>query len=171
MTVYLAQPTGGGAIRIGCSEDPNLRAKQLGSWILGGVEVVATIPGGFMREAVLLHAFAPIRIEKDWYRSCPTMWRYLLDVLAGRGEWWLPAIDQRLKPTDQDVLERFGDYDSATSALGYAVPANLREAVNSSSTRSCSAAARIWVWDAINTGRAPDYILEAHRRPSIEVAA
>ena len=160
--IYFAQPTFGGPIRIGCSENVAFRANQLGSWIVGGVEIVATMEGGFFRECVLHQVFGPILIEKDWFRSCRVMWQYMFDVLDGRGDDWLPRLDEHPRASDEAVVAQFGSFESAAAALGYSSAVNVRQAARSSSSHSYSLSARMWFHSALVSDRLPPYLAKLH---------
>lgn len=161
--IYFAQPTNGGAIRIGCSENVRRRTSQLGSWIVGGVEIVASIPNGsFFTEAVLLRLFDPIRVEKDWFRSCPVMWRFMLQLLPdGTAPAWVPlAIDHT--DMEAELIKEFGTLDAATEIIGYSNVNTIRQTCRFWNHSSFSLAARLWVYRNLRNGVIPDELAAMH---------
>lgn len=171
--IYFAQQTNGGPIRIGCSTNVGLRQSSLGSWICGGVEIIATIDGDFYRERILLDIFKPLNVDRDWFRSDVTMWRFLIEcVIAGKLDW-LPVDKSEMRNDIRGrILSLFGDIDAAVVGLGYSNLFCLQTAINANTASSYQLAGKVKLAEMIRDRALPDFLLALHApRPSAEVAA
>ena len=88
--VYFVQPKDGGPIRVGATQDTASRAVSIGCWHPSGVEILGTIPGYFAREAMIHFLLRRHGLRRDWFRSCSTVWRLLLDAEETRLSWLPP---------------------------------------------------------------------------------
>ena len=122
-TVYFAQPTDGGPIKVGMSIDIAARRQTLGTWTPQGVEIVATMPGAAMREAAVKWALRPWGLQGEWARSCLPVWRLIADVADHGDLSWLPAERDlpSLSVFAREVREVFGNRHEAAKALGTAL--------------------------------------------------
>jgi hypothetical protein len=150
MTVYFAQPCGGGPIKIGSSNAPEERAKALSTLIPQGVEIVAHLEGQTGREFFLHTALAPWCINNELFRSCVQVWRTITEI-ADTGELsWLPNVDSL------DVVER----SARIKALAVR-PADIVNAKNI----GCPGAGfygRLLCQAMIAAGDLPDWIISGH---------
>lgn len=162
--IYFAQPTNGGAIRIGCTSNVYLRQKALGTWLPGGIEIIDQIMGDMVGEAVLINLFQPIRLDRDWFRSSKPMWRFLLS-LDGRAPAWLPCREDAETPSVEQLVKEFGSLERAAPALGYNSANNLLQAVKSTSLLAFSVEAKWAAYQLLRDRRVPDYIAELHAAP------
>lgn len=169
--IYFAQPVNGGPIRIGFTTKPEFRKKTLGTWLPGGVEFIHQIDGGIFGEAVLHRCFEPIRIERDWFRSCEPMWRFILEAKEKLPEW-LPASEgQPQKLGFDDLVAEFGGVNIAADILGYKTPEAFRQAVNWQ-TGGAALASKVEFARLVRAGALPSYIVDLHaRKDELEVAA
>lgn len=170
--IYFAQPTNGGPIRIGSSADVGARKRVLSSGIPGGIEIVAEIDGGETGEYFLHEAFAPIRFDRDWFRSCRPMWAFILDIDANGRPDWIPAEPQTPDRVSVDeVAAQFGSLKSAVTQLGYANNTALLQAINNYSSRAFLLPARLAFWRALKAQRLPGYIVDLYPASDLESAA
>jgi hypothetical protein len=86
-------------VRVGTSQDEIGRSLAIGNWHPHGVEIVATLPGSFAREAMIHRIFAGQALGRDWFKASPLVWRVMLDAIDRRIDW-LPA-----EPTKQEWVE------------------------------------------------------------------
>lgn len=161
--IYFAQPTNGGPIRIGCSTNVGLRQSSLGSWICGGVEVIATMDGEFYRERILLELFKPINVDRDWFRSDATMWRFLIEGVIAGNLGWLPIDKSEVRENIRDrVVSLYGSLAEAIVPLGYANIFCLQTAINSGSASSYQVAAKVRLAEMVRDRSLPDYLMALH---------
>lgn len=173
--IYFAQQTNGGPIRIGCSTNVTLRQSSLGSWVCGGVEIITTLEGDYYRERILLEIFKPLNVDRDWFRSDATMWRFLLECAIPNNLDWLPICKTEMRDRMKDrVIDLFGDMETAVDRLGYAKLFCLQTAINANNTSSYQLAAKVKFHEMLRDGVMPDFIHGLHvqtdREPA-EVAA
>ncbi len=167
--IYFAQPTNGGPIRIGASENVAKRATSLGTWMPGGVEFVAIVEGYTIGESFLHAALDPLRLERDWFKSGPAIWRVILEAQSGRLEWlpdedWWPQ--ERM---EREVIETFGSFEAAKLAMGYS-ETTAHGDIFRQTKLSTAVQAKVAFWQAHQAGRLPDIIMEIHgETPRIEV--
>lgn len=90
MTIYFAQATNGGPIKIGCTMKIRERRQQLGQYIPGGVEIIAEIPGGVAREHALHYALSAFKLQGEWYPACAPIWRVIIEAIDAGDLGWLP---------------------------------------------------------------------------------
>lgn len=68
--VYFLRPAGKlGPIKIGCSESPKARARQIGSDRKEPIRLIADAPGTFTDEMRLHRQFADTRVEGEWFAA------------------------------------------------------------------------------------------------------
>lgn len=166
--IYFAQQTNGGPIRIGCSTNVALRQSSLGSWICGGVEIIATIDGDFYRERILLELFKPLNVDRDWFRSDVTMWRFLIECVFAGNLDWLPIDKAECRIGMRNRVEvLFGSLENAISGLGYSNMFSLQTAINAASTSSYQLAAKVKLLEMIGDGQMPEFLLALHRKQQV----
>lgn len=93
--VYFAQPPDGGAIKIGCTENIEVRERSLNISAYGGMEILVSIPGWRAREHFLMAALRPWKASwgREWVRSCPAVWRVILEAIEkGDLPWVAPDL-------------------------------------------------------------------------------
>lgn len=84
-TVYFMKPVGmDGPIKIGCTNMPIRRLKQLGDWCPFPLEIIGTFPGSPADEHEVQRRFAQHRSHGEWFRPAGE----LLEFIAALG---LPA--------------------------------------------------------------------------------
>ncbi|MDR9777233.1 hypothetical protein RJJ65_32260 [Rhizobium hidalgonense] len=174
--IYFAQPTNGGPIRIGASEGMNARRRTLGTWLPGGVEVILEITGSFLGEAVLHHCFNPIRIERDWFRSCDVIWRFVLDAKTKRQQWIPVDKGPAIRIDRSEFISEFGDIDTAASVLGYKSVLQFETALKWQTGAGYSLSSKMAFIKLLKAGRLPKYISDLHKdflpvSAGVEVAA
>jgi hypothetical protein len=67
----------GTAIKIGVSTDPSRRVKGLQTSHHRQLQVLATIPGGYEKEAELHGIFASTRLAGEWFEDTPELRAYI----------------------------------------------------------------------------------------------
>ena len=169
--IYFAQPRNGGPIRIGCSNNFDVRRRTLGTWVPGGIEVLLEMEGTFLGEGVLHQCFNPIRVDRDWFASCPAMWKFLLSSMRERPSW-VPMPGDAAPALDiPAVREEFGGRENCFKLLGYKTAIGFEQAMRSTSRDSFSIASRIIFHRLLRDGALPDFIAELHRPSVMETAA
>lgn len=160
--IYLAQPTNGGPIRIGASENINARRRTLGTWLPGGIETVIEISGSFLGEAILHQCFNPIRVERDWFRSCDAIWEFILSARKVRPDWLSDhaGTPERIDP--RDLCDEFGDLENAAIALGYSSEAFFRQTLNWQTSSGFGLLSKLIFFRMLRDGQLPSYISELH---------
>lgn len=172
--IYFAQPTNGGPIRIGSSSNTDARKRTMGTWVPGGVETVLEIKGGCLGEFVLHQCFNPLRIERDWFKSCDVIWKFIIDAKARRPKWVSEHDGVVEKIPREDLIKEFGDSDVAAKLLGYNSIIAFEQAARFQSTLGYALSARIAFFRLLRDGKLPSYIAEMHdfaRTTATEVAA
>ncbi|RAS13519.1 GIY-YIG nuclease family protein [Ensifer adhaerens] len=160
--IYFAQPKNGGPIRIGFTADTKVRKRSLGTWLPGGVEFIHEMDGGLLGETILHLCFNPIRVERDWFKSCGNIWQFILDAKLRRPEW-LSAHDGDVpKLSLADLCEEFGGIEGATAVLGYSRPEFFLQAVNWQTKIGVSLFARVEFARLLRSGDLPTYISILH---------
>lgn len=82
--VYFIKPVGmEGPIKIGCSETPMHRLKQLMSWSPFELELIATTPGDATLERNLHDVFAKCHLHGEWFDPSIAMREAIAKVKAG----------------------------------------------------------------------------------------
>jgi hypothetical protein len=113
--VYFAHPSCGGPIKVGTSTNVLSRFQSISVWIPGGVDLIATIPGGRVREATLKALLAPWSVHLEWFKSCPEVWSIIVEATEKGDLPWLPPEDQ----IRSDVIAKsFGSRKIAAEVLG-----------------------------------------------------
>lgn len=160
--IYFAQPKNGGPIRIGFTGDTNFRKKSLGTWLPGGVEYIHEMDGGLLGETILHLCFNPIRVERDWFRSCEQIWKFIIEAKEKRPSW-LPSIDGSVPKLELDeILNEFGGIEEASKALGYSRPELFLQAAKWQTTIGVSLYARVEFSRLARSGSLPSYIANLH---------
>lgn len=164
--IYFAQPTNGGPIRIGASADVNARKRTLGTWLPGGIEMMLQLKGAFLGEAILLQCFDPIRIERDWFKSSPPIWQFIIDA-SRRHPSWLPK-DEGPSPKFSlaEIADEFGGREEAAAALGYNTLPAFDNAARWQTEAGFALAARVIFQRHLRNGVLPSYIAALHEQPS-----
>lgn len=160
--IYFAQPKDGGPIRIGSSGDVDVRRRTLGVWLPGGISVVLEIEGGILGEYILHHCFDPIRVDRDWFKSCPDLWRFILDALNERPNWLPEEPDIAPKMERETLIEEFGGVDNAFKAIGYNSQAAFEQALKWQNKSSYAISARVIFQRLLREGKLPDFIAGLH---------
>ncbi|NTG00070.1 hypothetical protein G6L30_08040 [Agrobacterium rhizogenes] len=170
--IYFAQNTNGGPIRIGCSTNVGLRQSSLGSWVCGGVEIISTIDGDFYRERILLELFKPLNVDRDWFRSDATMWKFLLEGPIGGNLDWLPLTQSEDRSEMRSrIIRLFGTLENAIQPLGYSVMFSLQTAINAGNASSYQLAAKVKLAEMFRDMSIPSYLRALHEVPSPEEVA
>lgn len=160
--IYFAQPTNGGPIRIGSSSLMNARRRTLGTWLPGGIETIIEFPGGFLAEAILHQCFNPLRVERDWFKSCDAVWKFILEAREGVPSW-LPVDDGKAPKFDHaEITQEFGGVEAAPSQLGYSSQLNFDQAGRWQTGNGYVYASRILFQRLLRTGALPAYITDMH---------
>lgn len=160
--IYFAQPKNGGPIRIGFTSDTKFRKKSLGTWLPGGVEFIHEMAGGLLGETILHLCFNPIRVERDWFSSCPSIWRFILEAKEKRPSWLPDREDHVEKLNLEELCEEFGGLESATKALGYSKPEMFIQAANWQTKVGVSLYAKREFARLLRSGDLPWYISSLH---------
>jgi len=168
--IYFAQPKNGGPIRIGASNDVDARKRTLGTWLPGGIETILEIQGGFLGESVLHFCFNPIRIERDWFRSCDAIWQFILDCRKGRPSWVPEYAGKAIKMTSEEVEDEFGSFNEAAKSLGYASGQSLRYTMGWQTANGFGISSRITFFRLLRDGLLPSYIAEMHSADDVSVS-
>lgn len=171
--IYFAQPRNGGPVRIGASNDVDARKRTLGTWLPGGIETILEIEGGFLGEAILHYCFNPIRIERDWFRSCDALWQFILDTKKERPNWLPKYAGKAIKLDPQEIADEFGSFANAAKILGYSSEPSFRQSMGWQTPAGFGLSSRIFFFRLMRDGSLPPYIVELHKARSrqIEVAA
>lgn len=74
--VYFAQAAYGGAIKIGCSYDRDLRAQVLSRDLPFDLVLIGWAPGGFFRERFVQGYFRENNIRGEWFEPIPELLRW-----------------------------------------------------------------------------------------------
>lgn len=70
-TIYFIRPVGQrGPVKIGCSDMPRARLKNLGAWAPFPLELAATAPGSLITERQVHSAFADYHSHGEWFHAC-----------------------------------------------------------------------------------------------------
>lgn len=163
--IYFAQPTNGGPIRIGASNAMSERLRTMGTWLPGGIETIVEIDGYFLGEAILHKCFDPIRIERDWFRSCHAIWRFIIDLRDGQPDW-IPTYQGDAPQYEYgDLLDEFGGLDATAKALGVNSIAVFNQSVKQTSRLGYGLASRVIFTRLLRSGALPDYISRLHSPP------
>lgn len=160
--IYFAQPKNGGPIRIGTTQSEHKRFTQLGTWIPGGIECVLSLPGGRMGEELLLELFAPIRVERDWFKSCACIWRFIIEASDVVPDWLPQTTGKAPKFDRQEITDEFGGLEGARKTLRYSSQTALFQAFSNQTVTSYALAARIMKHRLLKSRRLPEYIAEQH---------
>lgn len=168
--IYFAQPTNGGPIRIGASQNVNARRRTLGTWIPGGIETILEIEGSFLGEAVLHLCFNPIRVERDWFMSCASIWKFIIEASSARPSWIPAKVGEAPKFDAEAIMEEFGGRDRCVGALGYTSMLMFEQGAKYQTPASFGFAARVLFQRLLREGSLPDFITNLHRE-ALEVAA
>lgn len=114
--VYFATKSGKDAVKVGVSIDPAKRCA------LAGWSLIASMPGCSAREyavhwALREHATA----ENEWFKSCPAVWRLILEVIDTGKLAWLPPspifCPDRRRAFAAYVVSLYGGKQEAADAL------------------------------------------------------
>lgn len=162
--IYFAQPTNGGPIRIGASAEMNARKRTMGTWIPGGIETVAEIEGGFLGEHVLHWCFEPLRVERDWFRSCLSIWKFV-DLISTERPDWIPMEWEAIRFPRDEVVAEYGSSEAAAAAFGMSIlmfETNIRWA----SSAGHKLSSRVIFNRLLRDGKLPDFIADLHLTPS-----
>lgn len=103
--VYFAQPTNGGPIKLGSTDNLRSRRQSLGSWVVNGIEIITSMPGSLADEGFLLEALKPWRVQGEWLRSCIPIWQFMADVDRSGRPSWMPA------ELEGEPVLRYGSYN------------------------------------------------------------
>ena len=114
--VYFATKPGRDAIKIGVSIDPAFRCSTAG-WRL-----IAQIPGCVSRERAVQWFLRKHRVDGEWFRSAPDVWRVVLEALdTGDLSWLPPSPDMSWdagRSFNGEVAAEYGSRKLAADALG-----------------------------------------------------
>lgn len=160
--IYFAQPRNGGPIRIGFTGDTNFRKKSLGTWLPGGVEYIHEIEGGLLGEALLHLCFNPIRVERDWFRSCEQIWKFIISAKERRPSW-LPSLEGGAPTLNiEEIRDEFGGIEEASKALGYSRTEMFLQAAKWQTSGGVALYARVEFSRLARSGSLPSYIADLH---------
>jgi hypothetical protein len=160
MTLYFAQPTNGGPIKVGhTGRDVSKRMVVLGAWIPGGVEVIATIPGGPEREEALKWVLRPYRLQGEWVRSCADVWRVIIEAVETGDLAWLPSEFLSGQDMGAALKGEFGSRSAGAVALGYS--AGSLGTLLAPSAASAGLQGRFAIEQARRAGRLPAFLTGA----------
>ncbi len=85
MSVYFLRPVGmEGPIKIGFSDQPKRRLKELTMWSPVPLELVAMVPGNRALESMLHRAFADAKSHWEWFHPIPEIVTAIERLAAGR---------------------------------------------------------------------------------------
>lgn len=91
--VYFMQGVEGGPVKIGTSNDPARRLRQVMDWVPFDLRILAAAPGGFLTEAYLHHKFHAARLRREWFAPTESLMAFV-DEVAGAGR--IPGWDMEL---------------------------------------------------------------------------
>lgn len=84
MSVYFLRPIGmDGPIKIGFSDQPERRLKEMAMWSPFPLEIIAVVPGGKYLEGRLHAAFADVRLHWEWFKPIPDLKLAIRRLAAG----------------------------------------------------------------------------------------
>lgn len=166
--IYILHAADGGPIKIGCSNTPQSRALVISGLFPYRIEILATFEGCRREEKFLHECFRPVVVQNacsdEWFRSCPSIWRFILDVMDNGRPEFLPDLSQ--KPERDDAVSiavrLFGGAREAMDQLGYAPSTSMQDTYNMSSGISAGIFPKLLFVDALRNGRIPDYIADLH---------
>lgn len=121
MPVYFAQPSLGGPLKIGSTRDLTLRVRAMNHASPNGMELLAAIPGGRAREGFLHTALRAWHVRGEWFRSCPDIWRAVVEAHDFGDLPWVPTEPDPELTIQQVVAmarEAFGSARRARAFLG-----------------------------------------------------
>lgn len=82
--IYFIRPVGmAGPIKIGCAGVPEERVKMLATWSPFPLEVVASVPGGFLLEKNIHECFADAHSHREWFLPIPRLVEAVAKLAAG----------------------------------------------------------------------------------------
>ena len=155
--IYLLQAKDGGPIKIGSSNNPQVREKQIAALFPNGVEVLATIDGGRVGEGFLHHCFRPVAVATEWFRASPPIWRFLLHVIDHGRPSFIP--EENVFPgvdISRAAISEFGGLDEAKVGLGYS------QSTTDVFNNGCSVRSRFCFVQSFRRGLLPGYITALH---------
>jgi uncharacterized protein (DUF433 family)/transposase-like protein len=82
---FIRAASGEGPIKIGCSESPEGRRRQLSSDLKIPLVILADAPGAFEEEGSLHRQFADARVKQEWFAPTEELLA-LVDIVATSGE-------------------------------------------------------------------------------------
>lgn len=82
--IYFLRPIGSdGPVKIGCSEAPVERLKQLMTWAPVPLEIVAQFPGGFDLERNIHECLSDMHSHHEWFHADPRLTGIIEKLRAG----------------------------------------------------------------------------------------
>lgn len=85
MSVYFLRPVGEkGPIKIGYSDQPERRLKEMMMWSPLPLELIASVPGDRGLESLLHRSFSDAKTHWEWFRPIPELLEAIDRLVAGR---------------------------------------------------------------------------------------
>lgn len=162
MSIYFVQPAGGGHIKIGSSEQVDIRHRTISRLFPYGIDVLAIIDGGRKGESFIHQCFRPIATAMEWFRSDPALWRFIIDLQDhGVPDYMPPAENVEADVLRATALAEFGSAENALAQLGYSPFSSFSDCFGTS-TVGAGGRARLAFYMALKEGRLPRYIADLH---------
>jgi hypothetical protein len=135
------------------------------------------IGGGVLGEAIIHRCFDPVRVKpggKDWFRSCPVLWKFIISASEHGRPDWLPAESDRVIFKLDDLVDEFGAFQKIVPLLGYSNELYFMQALKWQTKNGYVLQARVEFLRLLRDGMLPSYIANMHEdllealRPSRE---
>lgn len=95
--IYFLAPIGGGPIKIGCSDIPARRLREIQFWSPYPLEVLTSAPGSLKDERRIQTAFESSWSHGEWFKATPDLYALVNSIRAsGELPTWIKTIE--LKP-------------------------------------------------------------------------
>ncbi len=137
--VYFAKPVDAdGPIKIGISNEPVKRLKQLMVWSPVKLEIVAAFPGDYADEAAVQGMFAADRTHGEWFNTLPRLADFISAIARGEpvdkasGEYQEAKSESRVASgIKSHMTQRVNKAERRAIGMGVAVirPDYIRQAI------------------------------------------
>lgn len=169
--IYTVHPVQGGPIKIGCSEDPNRRRGQLSALFPYDVEILNVFEGDRRHENFLHMCFRPVAVATEWFKPCPAIWRFVIEVEDNGVPVWLKDAEQFFTSDARDsFVDEFDSPRDAITALGYSLKTSVADTINARSSKAAAFSSRVAFLRMLSAGNLPKYIADLHDQAEGQVA-
>ena len=123
--IYFMQPTDGGRIKIGCSDNVYRRRAELACKAGRKLRVLAVMHGNRVEEQRLHWRFGPLRVEGEWFEPGDD----LVGYIATEGIPWAPV---KKRPTQSKLelpAEELEEVRAVARSIGLPLATFIRLAV------------------------------------------